>query len=575
MRCRGTWCAAAALTAAAALSPSAMAQVVLTGNIPAGTYTYFDQDVQIYDATIVAGTGTTLTIRVNNGKISVGAGLYSWGIDGRGQDGADGWTFYPPQAGQPGTAGYSVVLETTPLMSTGSVPRDRSIQVGKPIDCSGGDGGDGAWGRDGYFDDCAYIGAEDGYTAAAGSTGGSIRLTAAGDIAISGALDTSGGAGGNGGGGGQGIIGFAGVGRPGRNGGNAGPVTVEQTKFAPANSWVSLYVNYASSGSILAYGGQGGSGGAGNYGQPGPQPGGNGGNGGSGGAVKVTARNYTMSAAQGVCSVATGGGYGGAGGNGGGGNSSSCYELYCSTGGPYKYTITASGGANSGSGGHGGAAGPITITSDDMLGMGLYCGLAARGGNGATAGIAGSGGVYTGDMCENGTECENYSVFGPGQTFPSGHGGAGGAITTSCKTLSLAYSSSGGSAGMDSSGGDGADGIDGSMAGVYCCGEPPEPFGGHGGQGGAGGAGGKGANISLKYVYYFVTNEPYSFCGGQGKPGGDGANGTPPGPGGIGGACGAGGQLIKNSVIQPIACVQCPAITGAGGTNDLGLCGIR
>lgn len=575
MRCRGSWRGAIALATAAALAPAASAQVVLTGNIPTGTYTYYDQDVQIYDATIVGGVGSTLTIRVHNGQITVGAGLYSWGIDGGGDDGADGWTFYPPQAGQPGTGGYNVVLETTALMSTGSVARDRSINVAKPIDCSGGDGGDGAEGRDGYFDDCAYIGAEDGYTAAAGSPGGSIKITAAGAIAISGALDTSGGAGGSGGGGGQGIIGFAGVGRPGRDGGNAGPVTVEQTKFAPANSAVSLYVNWASSGSIYATGGPGGSGGAGNYGQPGPQPGGNGGNGGLGGPVKITARNYGMSAAQGVCTVSTGGGPGGPGGNGGGGNNSSCYELYCSTGGPYKYTIDASGGANSGSGGHGGAAGTITITSDDQLGLGLYCGLSARGGDGAVAGVAGTGGVYTGDMCDNGTDCENYSVFGPGQTFPSGHGGAGGAITTNSKTLSLAYSASGGSASMDSSGGDGADGIDGSMAGVYCCGEPPVPFGGHGGQGGAGGAGGNGANISVKYVYPFITGQPFYFCGGQGKPGGDGANGTPPGPGGVGGACGSGGKLIKNGVVQPIACVQCPAVTGNAGTNDLGPCNIR
>lgn len=570
MRRTTLWRAGAA--AGLMLTTMASADLTLTGSVQGGTYTRTDEDVYIYDATVVPGPGgvTTLTIVVHNGKIVVGAGLYSFGIDASGPDGADGWTFSPPQAGQPGRAGYSVNLTTDSLMTSGSTPRDRGIYIGKPIDCSGGAGGDGAAGADGYFDDCSYVDAKHGTTARPGSAGGNIFISAAGPVAISGYLDSSGGNGGQGGSGGQGILGPGGNGQPGGDGAKAGSVTVENNKFAPANAYVSLYVNWASTGSIAAYGGYGGGGGSGGTGT-GPHPGGNGGNGGVGGPVKISAKNFSMAAAQGVCSIATSGGWGGAGGNGGDGVNSSCFGLWCSEG-YFEYPTGGFGGANSGMGGDGGNSGIISIASADQFGMGINCGLSSRGGYGAVAGVAGRGGVAMGDMCDGEIDCNSFIAYGPGQTFPSGDGGSGGAITVACKSLSMGYyAPTGETASMDSSGGDGGDGVDGSLPGIYCC-ERLEAFGGHGGQGGAAGAGGSGANIKLTYTSYLVSNEPYWYCGGMGHQGGDGANGQPPGPGGVGSACGAGGTLYKNAAAQPSPCLACHGLTGEEGTNDLGLC---
>lgn len=572
MRWMILWCASAALAGLAGAGV-ARADLELTGTVAADTYSVSNEDIYLHNATITAGPGgTTLTLIVNNGKIMVGTapGPYpSWGVDGRGSDGADSSGSLVPAVA--GGAGFNIVLITT---STGGAPtRDCGVYISKFIECGGGLGGDGYSGQSGRFVGCDYVDPEDSTPGAAGGNGGSITISALGPVASSGVMNTSGGSGGYGGSGGGGTLGPAEDGQDGGAGGNGGAVSVS------SSSTVTLSSNVTVNGSIASLGGPGGGGG---YGGTGPNTppnttsgsgvGGDGGSGGNGGAIAISGSNFSMTTASGQCHVNSTGGNGGAGGGGGDGIHGSCYTHECPDGDPgdqvTEYPIDGYPGADSGAGGPGGDGGNISVTasSTGTVSMGAACRLTSNGGDGAVAGSAGQGGLSTHDDCKAMDPCALWEPHDPGMTMPSGDGGDAGDITVGAKTLTLAAT-----ADMRADGGDGALGVNGAQPLVYCC---PGPTSGEGSQGGAGGDGGSGGDITLTYTTFnfFGAGNPFVCCGGAGRNGGNGSFGTPPGAGGVKGVCGTAGVLRKNTVVQSITCSSCSPSNGSTGGAPTGSC---
>jgi hypothetical protein len=526
-------------------------QTPVTGTVPAGSYTFVG-DVVVYDVTIASGPlgERTLTIKVIDGSITVGLWPYSGGINGAGidgQDGADGQPGVLPTAGQPGRGAFDVVLETWP--GTGSSAA-LDINITKPIDCTGGNGGRGGNGASAYFDDCEYKNAQYGATARPGEAGGIVTIRSSGNISISAAVDVSGGNGGAGGSAGGGIIGAPGYAMPGGMGGGGGEIKLEHTASAPPTATCTVATGNFSAAYLGADGGDGGAGGSGATGNGAAHPGANGGAGGSAGKINVLTRNFGLTTTNiNLGSTATSrGGDGGPGGDGGAGSTSHCYSLDCSLG-HFEYPIGACAGANAGLGAKGGLGGPVKISVNDQAGLGLRCGVLTHGGNGATTGIAGQGAIYKG-TCGEPLPCTAFSAYSAGSTFESGDGGGAGSISVVAQTLSLDPS-----AGMNAIGGHGAEGTDASNPGFYCCGTPPVKYSAAGSQGGGGGRGGSGAGISLAVTTLNAALSQFRTCGGDGNHGGNGSYGLPRGVGGVGTYSGVSGKLIKNGVVQPNGCV--------------------
>lgn len=561
MRRMMLWCAGAA--AGLALSAIAGASdLVLTGNVPATTYTNFDGDIYIYKANIVVGPGgsRTLTLRAHNGRIIVGSSPSKpelVGINGKGADGG---------AGANGGTGYNVVLETTAVTLGGVNARD--IEIHRAVDCRGGNGGNGVNGAHGYYE-CDYFGATPATDGGAGGHGGNITITGVGPITVSDSLNAGGGAGGLGGYGGNGIAGPGFAGGDGGDGGASGTIMISNAN-APSGSLVSLYTGGTYVGSVLAEGGLGGDGGAGGLGDP-AMAGGDGGHGGAGGPITIKAKTFTMGAATGSCAVSSAGASGGMGGDGGDGRMSGCVSNNCPPPNDAQVGIDGSPGGDGGAGGSGGDAASITITSNGQASLGLLCGLNATGGDGAIAGRAGVGGLEQFGGCTP-SLCTVWQLLPQGVTPESGDGGNGAAISVTCVSFALTYDApTGRHATIKTSGGNGEVGVKGSPPANYCCGM--EQHAGPGAPGGAGGSGGNGGLINIKYATYSAPGPGhFAYCGGLGRAGGNGSEGFPVGAGGPGGVCGTSGSLTLNNIAQFNPCTGCSAPDGADGVNNYPPC---
>lgn len=536
----------------------------LTGDVPAGVYTVTNKDVLIYDATIVpCGTNRTLTIRVYNGRITVGQVPFGFGINGYGIDGVNGAdgqdACVPPTAGTvPGQA-FALVMETWP----GAGTRSTDIGIVQAIDLSGGNGGSGGNGHSEYVYPytCNICQAQNGAISRPGSNGGSVTIRGSGAIGISSPIDVSGGNGGRGGNGGAGSIFSPGAPTAGSPGGNGGVISISHTASAPAEAWCSIggfqYDTYCFTGGLSTNGGAGGDGGYGASGN-GASSGAAAGGGGHAGALTLSVRNFGVAGAGTVECPTTGwatarGGNGGAGGFGANGFSGRVI-LEDPFGGPdcYNFCLSIVPGSLGGIGGHGGNGAALTITASTHLTVTSFGFVSSQGGDGGRAGRAGDGSV---DSCFSGIGCP--AVTSGGLSTTSAAGGNAGVLRLSAGAT-LTNSGS-----VSSQGGIGAEGQPGASPGMGCCCALVNEVRDCTGQGYAvappvvganGGAGGLGANL---YLVYGVRQGlgVYNFCGGAGGFGGRGGCGYPFGAaGGCTGMYGNGGRLFYNGVMQNILC---------------------
>lgn len=533
---------------------TALGNPPLTGNVPAGTLTYHG-DLVIQDVRIVPGPygERTLTIKVYNGNIDVLPGpVTGMGVDGSGDDGVNGVDGGPPTAGTAAGEAFNLVLETWPT-GTGTTPSPCNITIAGPIDVSGGNGGHGAKGNDGYFDkDCNYFDAYSGSTGKPGTDGGSVTIRSSGDIWVTRGIIADGGNGGNGGSAGYGIMGPAGYSQPGRDGGNGGSILLEHTAFAPTTAMCVIYSSATMTAGLYAQGGTGGNGGHGASGYSAAHPGSNAGHGGAGGSITIATRNLWVSAAtEGGTRVSTIGGLGGVGGAGGDGlpgNCNGCFNVKP----PFEFSQPGSSGADSGAGGRGGDGGPITVTVNDDISMGPCSAFFASGGNGNIAGRGGQGGV-AGPSCTN-FNCGTFTALLAGATRSSGSGGDAGVISLTGKSINVSAPTVDCAGGLWAVGGDGAPGRNSSPSGRFCCGG--QPVAASGVQGGAAGGGGNGNNIDLTYTSSLsAAANSLNVCGGRGAAGGKGGSGSPAGSGGLGSADGVHGKVYKNGTPQPDTCL--------------------
>jgi len=351
-------------------------------------------------------------------------------------------------------------------------------------------------------------GTVDGANGDDGTSGGSIVITATGNVESSGAMSfyLDGGAGGIGANGAAAII-NGGNGGNGGAGGNGGSVTIT------AGGDINLGGT-----DFDLYGGMGGAGGSGADGASGVTTG-NGGAGGNGGA-SGNAGNVTMTAdgqlvlglsVQSRCYVAGAGGAGGAGGDGTGGSS----------GGD---------GGEGGAAGFGGRGGDITLSTTGSGNINTVSLFSVGGGDGA----GGAGG--------NGGSSDSGSGGAGGSGGSGSQAGAGGTIilTTNTGSINLENNND-----ITSSGGFGANGGDGGAGGDVTAGGGSAGTGGDGGTGGQGGDSGNVTFTISKKGDGIVRNGTLASFGakagpaGSGGGGGSGGNNTGTGDGGDGGAGGA------------------------------------